>query len=94
MSWHGTLSDMKTEALKDSHWKTILEKINIHVPYIELTLGMLWGNGLLNRKKDMAEILSIAQGEMAIEVFLTKVCDRWTKQELDLVLYQNRVRLI
>lgn len=94
MSWHGTLSDMKTEALKDRHWKTILQKINIHVPYIELTLGMLWGNGLLNRKKDMAEILSIAQGEMAIEVFLTKVRDRWTKQELDLVLYQNRVRLI
>ncbi len=94
MSWHGTLSDMKTEALKDSHWKTILEKINIHVPYIELTLGMLWGNDLLNRKKDMAEILSIAQGDMAIEVFLTKVRDRWTKQELDLVLYQNRVRLI
>lgn len=31
---------------------------------------------------------------MAIEVFLTEVRDRWMKQELDLVLYQNRVRLI
>lgn len=94
MSGHGTLSDMKTDALKERHWKTILQKLNIHVPYAELTVGMLWDNGLLDRKKDMAEILSVAQGEMAIEVFLAEVRDRWTKQELDLVLYQNRVRLI
>jgi dynein heavy chain 1 len=94
LSGHGTLSDMKTEALKDRHWKTVLQKLNIRVPYIEITLGMLWDNGLLDRKKDMAEILSVAQGEMAIEVFLIEVRERWTKQELDLVLYQNRVRLI
>ena len=55
---------------------------------------MLWDNGLLERKKDMAEILSVAQGEMAIEIFLAEVRDRCMKQELDLVLYQNRVRLI
>jgi dynein heavy chain 1 len=94
MSGHGTLSDLKTDALKDRHWKTILQKLNINVPFAELTVGMLWDNGLLDRKKDMAEILSVAQGEMAIEVFLADVRDRWTKQELDLVLYQNRVRLI
>jgi dynein heavy chain 1 len=94
VSGHGTLSDMKTEALKERHWKTVLQKLNIHVPYAEVTVGMLWDNGLLDRKKDMAEILSVAQGEMAIEVFLSEVRDRWTKQELELVLYQNRVRLI
>ena len=94
ISGHGTLSDLKTDALKERHWKTILQKLNIHVPYSELTVGMLWDNGLLDRKRDIAEILSVAQGEMAIEVFLSEVRDRWTNQELDLVLYQNRVRLI
>jgi dynein heavy chain 1 len=44
--------------------------------------------------KDRLEIIAVAQGEMSIEVFLAEVRDRWTKQELDLVLYQNRVRLI
>jgi dynein heavy chain 1 len=72
MSWHGTLSDMKTEALKDSHWKTILEKINIHVPYIELTLGMLWGNGLLNRKKDMAETYPLLKVKWPLKSFSPK----------------------
>ena len=94
LAGHATLSDMKTDALKDRHWKTILQRLNIHVAYSELTVGMLWDNGLLDRKKDMAEILSVAQGEMAIEIFLSEVRDRWMKQELDLVLYQNRVRLI
>lgn len=91
---HGTLNDMKTDALKDRHWKTILQRLNIHVSYSELTVGMLWDNGLLERKQDMAEVLQVAQGEMAIENFLTEVRDRWMKQELDLVLYQNKVRLI
>jgi len=94
LSGHSTLSDMKTDALKERHWKTILQRLNVHVSFSELTVGMLWDNGILDRKKDMAEILSVAQGEMAIEIFLNEVRDRWMKEELNLVLYQNRVRLI
>lgn len=82
LSGHGTLSDMKTDSLKDRHWKRVLQKLNIRVPYVEITLGMLWDNGVLDRKKGLSEILSVAQGEMP------------TIHELDLVLYQNRVRLI
>lgn len=88
------LSDMKTEALKERHWKTILSRLGIRLPFSELTIGLLWDHGVLNRKKDIVEILTVAQGEMALEVFLAQVRDRWMKQELELVLYQNRVRLI
>ena len=91
---HGMLTDLKTEALKDRHWKTILQRLGIRVPLSEVTVGMLWDHGVLTRKKEMTEILTVAQGEMALEVFLGEVRDRWMKQELDLVLYQNRVRLI
>ena len=91
---YATLSDMKTGALKDRHWKTILQKLNVHVSFSELTVGMLWDNGLLENKKEFTEIIQVAQGEMAIENFLNEVRDRWMKQELELVLYQNRVRLI
>lgn len=91
---HGILSELKTEALKERHWKLILSNLGIHTLFVELTVGMLWENGLMYRKKEMNEILTVAQGEMALEVFLNQVRDRWMKQELDLVLYQNRVRLI
>ena len=94
VSGYSVLNDLKTEALKDRHWKTILERLGIRCNLADLTLGKLWDNDILDRKKDITEILTIAQGEMALEVFLTQVRDRWTKQELDLVLYQNRVRLI
>ena len=91
---HGILSDLKTEALKERHWKTILSRLGIRLPLSELSVGLLWENGLMSRKKEITEILTVAQGEMALEVFLNQVRDRWMKQELDLVLYQNRVRLI
>lgn len=42
----------------------------------------------------MVQILTVAQGELALEVFLGQVRDRWMKQELELVLFQNRTRLI
>ena len=94
ISGHSLLSDLKSEALKECHWKTIMKKLNIVSPYAELTVGALWDKGVLNRKKEIHEILTVAQGEMALEVFLGQVRDRWMKQELDLVLFQNRVRLI
>jgi dynein heavy chain 1, cytosolic len=91
---HSVMSDLKTEALKERHWKIILQRLGIRVTFSELTVGLLWDHGVLTRKKDMQEILTVAQGEMALEVFLGQVRDRWMKQELELVLYQNRVRLI
>lgn len=91
---HGLLSDLKTEALKERHWKTILQRLGIRVALTDLTVGSLWQNGVLTKKKDMHEILTVAQGEMALEVFLGQVRERWTKQELELVLFQNRTRLI
>jgi dynein heavy chain 1 len=94
ISGHALLSDLKTEALKDRHWKTIMERLQIKCAFSELTIGSLWEHGVLNRTKEMHEILTVAQGEMALEVFLSQIRDRWMKQELDLVLFQNRVRLI
>jgi len=91
---HSILSDLKTEALKDRHWKVILKHLGIRVPFSELSVGMLWEGGILPRKKAIYETLTVAQGEMALEVFLQQVRDKWMKQELELVLYQNRVRLI
>jgi dynein heavy chain 1, cytosolic len=91
---HSLLSELKTDALKERHWKTILQRLGIHVPFTDLTVGILLDKGVLTRKKEMGEILAVAQGEMALEVFLGDVRDRWMKQEIELVLFQNRTRLI
>jgi dynein heavy chain 1 len=94
ISGHGLMNDLKTEALKERHWKTIMKCLGIVGPFSELTVGSLWASGVLHKKTEMNEILTVAQGEMALEVFLGQVRDRWMKQELQLVIFQNRVRLI
>lgn len=88
------LNDLKTDALKERHWKSVLDILKLNVVYRELTFGMLWEHGIVEYKRAILEILSTAQGEMALEVFLSQVRERWIKQELDLVLYKNRSRLI
>ncbi len=94
ISGHSLMADLKTEALKERHWKTIMKRLGVTGAFVELTVGALWEKGILSKKKEMNEILAVAQGEMALEVFLGQVRDRWMKQELELVLFQNRVRLI
>ena len=88
------LTDLKTEALKPRHWKLILKRLNLQIKINNLNLGHLFEAGILSKKKDIAEILSIAQGEMALEIFLRQVREYWQTTQIELVLYQNRVRLI
>jgi dynein heavy chain 1, cytosolic len=95
ISGHSLLSELKTDSLKERHWKTILQRLGIHIPFTDLTVGiLLLDKGVWTRKKEMGEILAIAQGEMALEVFLGEVRDRWMKQEIELILFQSRTRLI
>lgn len=94
LTGNAVLNDLQTEALKDRHWKKILTQLGIQVLLPQLTVGMLWEHGVYNQRKQITDILTIAQGEMALEQFLGEVRDRWMKQEIELVLYQTRVRLI
>eukprot|EP00586_Coscinodiscus_wailesii_P014222 CAMPEP_0172510176 /NCGR_PEP_ID=MMETSP1066-20121228/226876_1 /TAXON_ID=671091 /ORGANISM="Coscinodiscus wailesii, Strain CCMP2513" /LENGTH=4214 /DNA_ID=CAMNT_0013289037 /DNA_START=123 /DNA_END=12767 /DNA_ORIENTATION=+ len=94
LSCMGLLSDLKTDALKERHWNVILQKLKLSLDYTEVTVGDLWSVNLPSYKSALSEILTVAQGEMALEVFLKDVKETWMKQELTLVLYQNRIRLI
>ena len=35
------IMELKTEAMKDRHWKQLLQKLKIHEPISEMTLGSL-----------------------------------------------------
>ena len=58
---HGLMTELKTEALKERHWKTILKTLGSPLVYQQLTVGALWERGVLNRKKEIGEILTVAQ---------------------------------
>ena len=44
--------NLKSESMKDRHWKTLLRKINLsNLKMLEVTLGDLWEHKLLKYEK-------------------------------------------
>jgi dynein heavy chain 1, cytosolic len=89
------IAELKTEALKDRHWKGIIKRLNVKSPSLtDLTLAHLWDCDLSAHRGAIQDVLTTAQGEMALEVFLKQVREYWVSCELELATYRSRVRLI
>ncbi|XP_061071728.1 cytoplasmic dynein 1 heavy chain 1 isoform X2 [Conger conger] len=86
--------ELKSEALKDRHWKQLMKRLHVNWVLSELTLGQLWDVDLQKNEMIVKDVLLVAQGEMALEEFLKQIREVWNSYELDLVNYQNKCRLI
>ncbi|CAH0480997.1 unnamed protein product [Peronospora belbahrii] len=93
-SMNSLLSELKSDAVRDRHWKQILQLLNISSSFTELTLRSFWESKLSANDNELKTIIRTAQGEMALDEFLRQVSDYWTNYQLDLVNYQNRCRVI
>ncbi|OQR99244.1 dynein heavy chain, partial [Thraustotheca clavata] len=88
------LTDLKSDAIRDRHWKQILRLLNIKSSFSELSLRSLWEARLGAHDNTLRNIIRTAQGEMALDEFIRQVSEHWTTYALDLVNYQNRCRII
>ncbi|XP_069493861.1 cytoplasmic dynein 1 heavy chain 1 [Ambystoma mexicanum] len=86
--------ELKSEALKDRHWKQLMKRLHVNWVVSELTLGQIWDVDLQRNEGIVKDVLLVAQGEMALEEFLKQIREVWNTYELDLVNYQNKCRLI
>ncbi|XP_078314970.1 cytoplasmic dynein 1 heavy chain 1-like isoform X1 [Crassostrea virginica] len=86
--------ELKSEALKERHWKQLTKKLNVRWVLSDLTLGHVWDVDLIRHEPIVRDIILIAQGEMALEEFLKQVSEVWRSYELELINYQNKCRLI
>uniref|UniRef100_A0A8C9Q1N6 Cytoplasmic dynein 1 heavy chain 1 n=1 Tax=Spermophilus dauricus TaxID=99837 RepID=A0A8C9Q1N6_SPEDA len=86
--------ELKSEALKDRHWKQLMKRLHVNWVVSELTLGQIWDVDLQKNEAIVKDVLLVAQGEMALEEFLKQIREVWNTYELDLVNYQNKCRLI
>lgn len=66
--------DLKSEALKERHWKQLMRRLRVSWVLSDLTLGQLWDVNLNKNEGVVKEVVMIAQGEMALEEFLKQVC--------------------
>ncbi|KAJ3389103.1 hypothetical protein HDU92_001163 [Lobulomyces angularis] len=89
------LSDLKSEAVKERHWKQIFKSLKMEGVHLStLTVSHLWDIDLVKNSTIFNDVITIAAGEMALEEYLKQVKEIWTNYSLELVPYQNKCRLI
>ncbi|KAJ9599379.1 hypothetical protein L9F63_010141, partial [Diploptera punctata] len=86
--------ELKSDALKERHWKLLMKQLRVNWILSDLTLGQVWDVNLQKNEAVVKDIILVAQGEMALEEFLKQVRESWQNYELDLINYQNKCRLI
>ncbi len=66
--------ELKSEALKERHWKQLMRRLRVNWILTDLTLGKIWDADLQKNENIVKDVINVAQGEMALEEFLKQVC--------------------
>ena len=69
--------ELKSEALKERHWKQLMRKLSVKWVLSDLVLGQIWDCNLQKNEPIIKDVINVAQGEMALEEFLKQVCSRF-----------------
>ena len=65
--------ELKSEALKERHWKQLMRKLSVKWNLNDLLLGQIWDCNLQKNESVIKDVINVAQGEMALEEFLKQV---------------------
>lgn len=88
------LSDLKTEAMVDRHWKSLRKQLGANWQLTELTLGQLWDTNIESNEHIYKDIIRVAQGELVLEVHLREIQEKWSLYQFHLTNYHNKCFLI
>ena len=88
------MMDLRNDAMKPKHWKELLSKLRITTKFSDMVLSELWCADLLGKSKSVNDVLTQARGEAILENFLNQIKEMWAVQEVELVKYQNKCKLI
>ena len=88
------IAELKSEALKERHWKLLMKRMGVAWNLSDLTLGQIWDINLLSFETTIKDTLMVAQGEKALEEFLKQVSELWKNYTLELIPYQNKCQII
>lgn len=90
------LTEMRSDAVRERHWQKIFKALKPSKRYsaISMTLGDVWDLQLGPSETVIRDVITQAQGEMALEEFVRSVREHWQSYTLDLVDYQRKCRLI
>lgn len=86
--------ELKSDALKERHWRALTKQLQVNWVLSELTLGQVWDIDLQKNELAVKDIIRMAQGEMALEKFLKQVHNFWETYMLDFVVYQKKCSIV
>lgn len=81
------IMELKTEAMKDRHWRLILVKLKINESMNQLLVLHLWNANLGNYENHARDVMTIARGELVLENMVNQVKEYWNIFEIELVKY-------
>ncbi|KAF2279064.1 uncharacterized protein EI97DRAFT_465408 [Westerdykella ornata] len=90
------LGELRSDAMRERHWVRLFKQLKPQKRYSasSMTLGDVWDLQLGPSEKIIRDVITQAQGEMALEEFIKQVRETWQNYALELVNYQNKCRLI
>ena len=88
------ITNLKSESLKERHWKTLMKDLKVNWQLSDLNLGTVWAVDLAKHANAVNDVMKIAQGENALEEYMKQVREEWGSFELELVDYQRKTKLI
>lgn len=71
------IRDMKSEAIKEHHFRDLLKICGIEKNPSDILLGDFFKINVLAKEKQINEIVSHATGELVLENMLNKIKDFW-----------------
>ncbi|KAJ2638163.1 dynein heavy chain [Coemansia sp. RSA 1286] len=90
-----TIADLKSDALRDRHWRQLFKALKLpNSSMSDMTLGDVWDFDIVRNESVIRDVITVAQGEMALEEFLGQIRETWTGYVLELIPYQSKCRLI
>ena len=88
------IGDLRTDAIKERHWKIILKCLKINKELKNLILNDFWKADLLKKEKELQDTINQATGELVLESYIKKSKEFWVNFELDLIRYKDKCKLI
>lgn len=88
------IHDLRSDAMKDRHWKELMKRLKVRWTLSDLTLGHVWDADIKKNEGVFKEVIRTAMGEQALENFFEQITDYWSSFQLEMVDYKRKCHLI
>lgn len=89
------VSDLKSEAMKPRHWRSMFSQLNLdEIPVEKMTVGTIFGLNFLLNDAVIKSILAQANNEQTIEENLNSIKKDWSSTTFEIFNYEGKCRLV